>query len=459
MKVLLTHPVDRNPLLVSDDLGLGYLATALRGGGSEVKLELRSLKKDEFTRELEAFRPEVVGIKTFCTSAPAVNETIKLIRKVLPGARCVIGGPQVNAAPESILSYIDADAAFHGDGERSFPAYVNALASGGDPRGISGFIYRKKGKIHVNRADLIRDLDSMGMPAWDLMPPHRGGQLQLSRYSPTASVITSRGCNGLCTFCSEAGGALRFRSPELVLRELFLLRDRYKVREIMFQDSNFLAVPGRIETLCDMMLERGLNLPWSVPYGTRAETLTPDLLKLMKRAGCYRVSIGVETGSPRWQRKLRKNIDLDRLRERIKSCRKSGVEIMANFMYGFPGESRAEQKETVRLALELDVDYVSFYTFAPYPGSLLYDELIDNGVIKAGDFEQFDKFDYMNDLSESSPRELFWLIRRSLFRFYIRPRSLRMLIKNLRYPNLYSIIFKLLYYEFLFPHRTQQHAY
>lgn len=459
MKVLLTHPVGRNPLLIADDIGLGYLATALRRKGIDVNLQLRSLKKKDFARKLKDFQPDVVGIKTFCTSARAVNDTLSLIRSVAPRIHCVIGGPQVNAAPEDVLSYIKAAAAFHGDCERCFPDYVRALETGANTRDIPGLIVERDGKIRVNPPEIIDDQDSLGIPAWDLMPPHRGGQLQLSRHAPTASVLTSRGCSGRCTFCSEAGDPLRFRSLDLVMEELLILKNEYRVKEIMFQDSNFGARPARVEELCRLMIENRYGIPWSVPYGTRWETLTPDLLRIMKKAGCYRVSIGVESGSRRLQKAIRKNIPLDKLKERLKKCRPVGVDIMANFMYGFPGETREELRRTLEYALELDIDFASFYIYTPYPGSELYRDLVRQGKINPEDFHLFDKFDYENDLSEASPRELFWLVRRSLLSFYFRPRIIRKLLENLRYPNFYSVIFKLLYYEFLFPHQTQAHAY
>lgn len=446
-------------MLIADDLGLGYLASALQDAGIEVELELRSLKESEFIERLKAFQPQVVGIKTFCTSARAINDTIKVIRSVSPQIQCVIGGPQVNAAPREILIYITADAAFHGDSERSFPAYLKALDSALETDNIPGLIVRKNKKIKVNSPDLIEDLDHLKMPAWNLMPPHRGGQLQLSRFAPTASVLTSRGCSGRCSFCSEAGGRIRFRSLDLVMEELLLLKEKYGVKEIMFQDSNFAARRERVEKLCRRMIENKLNLTWSVPYGTRWETITPELLKLMRKAGCYRVSIGVETGSQRLQQVIRKHIPLDRLKERLRACRSAGVDIMGNFMYGFPGESRDELKKTFSYALELDLDFASFYIYTPYPGSELYDELVRERKINPEDFQVFDKFDYANHLSEATPRELFWLVRRSLIAFYFRPRIFRKLIANLRYPNFYAVIFKLLYYEFLFPHRTQEHAY
>ncbi len=459
MRVLLTHPLNRNPLLIADDLGLGYLAAALRRAGHEVKLELRALKKDAFARELRAFRPGLVGLKAFCTSARAVNDTMALVRSLLPGVHCVIGGPQVNAAPEDVLTYIAADAGLHGDCERSFPDYVRALERGEEAGAIPGLIARRGSEIRVNPPDCIEDQDSLGIPAWDLMPPHKGGQLQLSRFAPTASVLTGRGCSGQCTFCSEAGGHLRFRSLELVMEELLLLQERYRVREIMFQDSNFAARSSRVEELCRLMIGNRFNLPWSVPYGTRWETLTPQLLKLMKEAGCYRVSIGIETGSQRLQEEIRKHIPLDKLKKRLRECRNTGVEIMGNFMYGFPGETREELRATLDFALELDLDYASFYVYTPYPGSALYNELLRKGVIRKEDHRQFDKFDYSNRLSAATPKELFWLIRRSLLSFYLRPRIIRNLLKNLRFPNFYAVLFKLLYYEFLFPGRTQKHAY
>lgn len=207
------------------------------------------------------------------------------------------------------------------------------------------------------------------------------------------------------------------------------------------------------------MIENKLNLPWLAPYGPRWETITPELLKLMKKEGYYRVLIGVEIGSPRLQQVIRKNIPLDRLKERSRASRSAGVSIMGNFMYGFPGESRDELKKTFSCALELDLDFARFYIYTPYPGSELYDELIGERNIDPDDFQMFDKFDYANHLSEATPKELFWLVQQSLLAFYFRPRMLRKLIANLRYPDFYTVIFKLLYYEFLFLHRTQEHSY
>jgi anaerobic magnesium-protoporphyrin IX monomethyl ester cyclase len=214
-----------------------------------------------------------------------------------------------------------------------------------------------------------------------------------------------------------------------------------------------------VEELCRLMIGNRFNLPWSVPYGTRWETLTPELLKLMKQAGCYRVSIGIETGSQRLQEKIRKHIPLDKLKKRLRECRSAGVEIMGNFMYGFPGETREELKATLDYALGLDLDYASFYVYTPYPGSALYEELLGKGIIRKEDHRQFDKFDYDNRLSEATPKELYWLVRKSLLAFYLRPRVIRSLLRNMRFPHFYSIVFKLLYYEFIFPHRTQKHAY
>jgi len=459
MRVLLTHPVERNRLLVADDLGFGYMATVLRKRGIEVKLGLGVMSVEDFKQLLRSYSPRMVGIKVFCTSAAGVNRTIDLVREVLPAATIIIGGPQVNASPDRILNYIRADLALHGDCERSFADYVEAIGAGQEVKDIPGLIFRSDGEVVVNPPDIIMDLDSLGIPAWDLMPPHSGGQLQLSRCSPTASVLTSRGCYGKCTFCSEANGKLRFRSPELVLEELLMLRDDYGVREIMFQDSNFLARRDRVETMCRMMLEKELKLPWSVPYGTRWETLDYDLLSLMKKAGCYRISVGVETGSPRWQKEIRKNIDLEKLRVKLRDCRRSGVEIMANFMLGFPGETREEMAMTRKLALELAIDYASFYVFTPYPGSALFDSLVEQGLVDPDDFQQFDKFDYDNQLSEASPRELFWKVRLNLLSFYGRPRGMLSLLKNLKYPHFFKVVCKLLYYEFIFSRHTQQHAY
>lgn len=429
MKVFLMHPIGASQELEFCDMGLGYLASGLRRAGHDARLLLSAVKKDNFYLMLRQEKPDILGIKVFTSD---VNETIQTVRWVreVSNALIVIGGPHVSGDASRVLKYIPADYAFQGEADRSFPEFVTLLGEGANLQKIealAGLILRKNGKIIMNPVDAIDDLDAISFPAWDLMPPGRYQSL-VRKFSPAAGILTARGCTNLCSYCAESYKKLRYRSAENVLKEIKYLTAGFGVREIQFLDSNFIADRDYIKSLCHLILEDKLSLAFCAPNGSRLECVNEEVCALLSKVGFYRVNVGIESGSPEVLRVVRKGSDLSLVCEKIKLLRKYGIQVVGNFMLGFPGESREQMEKTLRLALSLDLTAANFSIYVPMPGTRLYNELVSQGKLEpVQDFRNYDFVSYRNRLSELSPDELKGFRNKCFFKFILRWRTFKTL--------------------------------
>ncbi len=433
MKVLLLNPLTPSREMEFCDMGLGYLAAALRDSGHQPLLMLRALDKAAFHDLLRRERPDIIGIKILSSNVNDAIATVAAAREASDAA-IVIGGPHVSGDPERVLDYVPADYAVQGEGDRALPALATALEAGNGASlaGVAGLIRREEGKTHANAPDLITDLDALSFPAWDLMPP---GQYQslVCRRPPAASVMTARGCTNRCKFCSEACSKLRHRSIDSVMDEITYLVGRFGVREIQFLDSNFIARRDYIMSLCERVLESGLNLAFCAPNGSRLEIVDDEVCAMLARIGFYRVNVGIESGSPEILRRVGKGSDLSRVVEKIATLRRHKIQVVGNFMVGFPDETRADLQKTLDLILSLDLTGMNIAIYTPMPGTKLYDELVETGrLARNPDFRNYEFVSYRNELTELSPEELKHFRDRCVSRFLLRPRTLKTVIELAR---------------------------
>lgn len=443
---------------VYPDLGLGYIASSVMKDGFKVRLVLDALARDDIIRHIDRFKPDVWGLKLFATTTTLIQRTINIIKECDPNIIIIIGGPQVNGLSETILKYVSADYAMHGNScERSFCKLLHVLndstvQNNSRFKTVEGLIYRESGTIKVNKPDFVENLDILPFPLWEEMNIYKysAGQNQVTRYFPSAPMIMSRGCTAKCRFCNlNIAGNVQRRSAENVIEEMKLLKSMYKVKEVLFQDSNFAY--NRDETLhfCSLMLAEGLNIKWTLPQGTRIATLDEELCRMLKRAGCYRISIGIEAGDKEMQRYIRKGVNLDKVNEKLKIIKKHGIEVLANFMLGFPGETEQQIQTTLDVALKLPLDYANFYIFTPYPGSSFFKELVEKGEIKEGAFQEWNKFTYKNYLSEMTAEELEKFRTKMVWKFYLRPRQILSIMSNFRYPTYTKVLLRVLFSHYL----------
>jgi radical SAM superfamily enzyme YgiQ (UPF0313 family) len=250
---------------------------------------------------------------------------------------------------------------------------------------------------------------------------------------PTAPIICTRGCPFACTFCSGKSittPKVRLRSCRNILAEIELLKETYGVKDFLIEDENFTAHKPLVREFCQGILDRRLEIHWTCPSGVRLDTLDEELLALMEQSGCYSLSLGVEFGTQRILDLTNKKLSLGVIRHRIDLIKKTRIKTTGFFLFGIPGETKAEIKETIRFARSLPLDRAQFNNFMPLPGSQIYAELRQTGYAAMG----YDHF-YVHDVAYVpdglTRRELKNLQRLAYLEFYLRPKILINVLKEI----------------------------
>jgi len=441
------------------DLGLGYLAACLKKGGDQVDLALRvpllnsRVNLENLIREGDY---DLIGIKVMSCSVLATKETIKLIRGINSSAVIVLGGPQVSGHPMSIFNLIPgADFAFHGEAENGLVSFLKKFSqkatSEEELRAVPNLVWRRGSEITVNPIERVDDLNAIPFPEWELMQPKTfyntpfGGH---SKRFPIAPILLTRGCPNRCTFCEASlinGCGIRSRTVENIISEIDLLREKHAVKEIQFFDSNCAHRLGPLRSLCQELISRKTDVTWSAPNGIRIDSIDQELADLMKRSGCFYVHVGIESGSPRILKQIRKALPLDVVREKVVMLREAGIGVTGYFMIGFPGETLAEIKQTISLAMELPLTGASFAIFCPLPGTDIYSEIYGDQEISIDTLNSLDFRTYQNDLSEVTHDRLRSMQKNAYSNFHLRPRIIANFIRNLNSPSKIRFVWDIFY--------------
>lgn len=451
MRVLLVFPPTRlypeedRPLVFP--LGIGYLAAVLEKKGHKVRVidciaSDRKYERNEdgtfhvgltwaeIKAEIEDFTPDVVGVSCLWTADYPNAKKISEIVKQIGDIPVIFGGAHTTALPERILSNDTVDYVVIGEGELALPRLLEHIGDKDRLSGIGGIGYKLNGTPTINgKREFISDLDQLPFPARHLFSMDRylyskNTHSFVFKSQPQAQMITSRGCPLNCSFCtihSIWGRKVRFRSPNNVVNEIESLVKDYQVREIHFEDDNISINRERMKKICDEIIRRKLDIAWTAPNGMYVHTLSKDLLKAMKRSGCYRVSIGVENGNQDFLRNvLNKAVNLERVKSVVKDLKDLKIESTGFFILGVPGETKQTMRETIEFAKSLDLDEAFFSIYSPFPGTKLYDLSISKGYIPSDmDYAKF-KMKYCTVNTEYlSPGEVESYRNRALFEFQI----------------------------------------
>lgn len=348
-----------------------------------IDANLENLSEEAFETRLREDCFDVVGVSVMMDQfAVAGHKAVAAARRALPRAVTIMGGVYPTVCAEDALRDENLDFALCGEGEVELRNFLLHLWEGSafPQKGIS---FRKPdGTVSVSRSDLIRPLDALPIPAYDLVDFHRY-TMNAPRKSvdgpvclPYAHILTSRGCPQGCCFCQVkhiSGNRFRPRSPENILQEIAWLRDKWGVRSLIFDDDNIVTQRSRAVKLFTGMIERGLNLPWKA-IAMAVFKLDEELIDLMARSGCRYFSVAIESGSPRILKEIiHKPIDHEYARRMIAYARSRGIFVAANFIIGFPTETWAEVRQTIQMAEKLEVDYAKIFSAIPLRHTALWD--------------------------------------------------------------------------------------
>lgn len=420
MKILLINPPQTfypgsDPPAANLPLGLMYIAATLQQGGFAVEILDAFMTGAEFEQkvgeattiglprhciaeEIRRRQPDVVGIAgPFTSQISHALETSKIVKEVNPNITTVIGGPHVTLLPKETLQEAPSvDIVVMGEGEYAMLEIAEHLVGKKPLSEIKGIAYRINGEIKVNPCrPFLENLDVLPYPAYDLVdmelylnPPKKIGYRSFQKRA--ISMITSRGCPFNCCFCSvhlHMGRGFRAHSAQYVLDHIQYVVDKYKVKNIFFEDDNLTFDVERFEAICDGIIERKIKVGWETPNGVRADRLNLNLLKKMKRSGVKSVFVGVESGDQQiLDRVVCKSLDLKKVVEFAKNAQEVGVKTGAFYIIGFPGETKQHMQRTVEFALEMKRKYdVGMHLFAATPnyGTRLYEECKAKGYLSA----------------------------------------------------------------------------
>lgn len=435
MKVLLVVPPKDRYFGVAQypPVGLGYLATGVRKFGHDVKI-LDCVRDKMDVKDFEEFVKkndfDIIGFNVWSLALEEVKNSLKTVKRLKPQAVTIIGGPHPSALPkESMIFFPEADFGFVGEGEIGFPKFVNVVQNGGAFNDIPGLVWRSGGVVNINPPAWLSELDMAGFPSWDLLEPRKYFMPGSLIGKDTAVLTCTRGCPYACTFCSAsitAGKKIRRRSIKNILEEMDYLSSNYDIKIFDIPDENFTFHKEFVSEFCNIVLNMGKKYEFFLPNGVRLDTLDREVLSLMRKAGFRReVAVGIESGSERILKLMRKKLSLDTVKEKVRLLHETGFRPIGYFILGFPGETKEDIKKTIRLAIDLKLYAAAFTPFAPMPGTTATNELLKNGELP----QDFDFTEIKTDKVAYAPKgmtkkELDRIRKMAIIRFNLRPRPL-----------------------------------
>jgi len=367
--------------------------SAVRKIGESVEI---GMPYDKIAEEIRRRKPDVVGISNpFTCQVHHAAKVADIVKEIDANIPTVVGGPHVSAVPVEFMTEApNVDISVMGEGEFAMLDIVQMHEGKKKPEEVSGISYRKENRVlQTSPRPFLRDLDDLPYPAYDLVDMERYLNPEKIEYRSfkdrSISMITSRGCPFNCVFCAvhlHMGKAFRAHSTEYVVNHLKHVVDKYRVKTIFFEDDNLTFDIKRIDAICDQIIQKNIKFKWETPNGIRADYLTLDLLRKMKRSGCQSVFFGVESGDQHiLDDVISKSLDLEAVTRVAKMCKDIGLSTAAFYIIGFPGEKKEDMMKTVEFALELKKKYdvgMLLHVATPSCGTRLYYECKEKGYIQ-----------------------------------------------------------------------------
>lgn len=441
MKVLLVRPnINWSGKIVGPDIGLAYLGKQLLKENIKVKV-LDCMQKEiyepqEVFKIIKNYSPEVVGFKVFTFDVPFIKKISRLIKKEMPRTLIVAGGPYPSGDTENVLKILpDVDFAFSGEADIGLPQLVKVLKNSKFKtknlkfNNIPSLILRENGNININPQKFIENLDELGAPDWELVPPPKYKNFARAwgaggTYTP---IFFTRGCPYNCTFCSVKlinGKGYRKRSTQNILEELKLLYEKFDVRNMSLADDNFTLNKKYVVEVCEALIKSKYKFKWDFPNGVRLDTLDEEIINLFEKAGWVSICVAIESGSQRILNYMQKKTSLKIMQKKINLIKKTtNMEIFAFFIMGYPQENFSDLRKSLNYALNLPLDLATFFYFTPHPGTTIFKQLQKKYPQKFS-APNWDTFHY--DKPTFSPAK----INEKLFRYFVKYAYLRFYLRS-----------------------------
>lgn len=451
MKVLLVNPPYTNFEGMKKSAGntmplnLAYLAAYLKSKiNCDIKImdsEAEAMGYKEIEETIREYSPDIVGITTLTPPMKHVIKITQITKEINSKCKVVLGGVHPTAFPEMTLKETGADFAVIGEGEITLYEIAKSISDNSiKTEDIGGICWKKEnGNIVKNKPRAyVENLDILPFPArelFDLSKYYSAPTKKVSDEPMATPILTSRGCAFKCVHCISNvlwGRKVRFRSSDNVVREIEEIVNKYNIREFNILDDTFTLKKDRLMEICRKIIEKNLKIFWIC--FSRVNTIDEEMADIMRKAGCRKISFGLESGSQKILDLMNKSATVEMGRKAVGAVRKHGIEAHASFMFGNLGETKETIRETIDFAKSLDIDNATFFITSPLPGTHLYDIAKEKGYINANTkWEEFAPLTNTKPIlvqDNVSETELVFWQKKAFREFYLRPKYIWHKLKN-----------------------------
>ncbi len=449
-KILLIKPRFLAPEFqtITQPMGLMYIGAVLKNAGHDPRIhdcviDYKNLKI--LRKTIQEWKPDFIGISIIVTELEQTKKIMTLIRTMVPGVPVIFGGPWPSAAPEDSIKTFGADYVVLGEGEKVFPELIAAIKQGCSVESIPGTASVISGQVKINPGRFLTEdeLNALPFPAWELLNHElyakkpSGAGVGWRKYM---AIVTSRGCPFQCVYCHRTmGKTFRKRAAESVLAEMEQLRFHQGFREFEIVDDCFNLDRERMHTILAGIRDRLGDVKLHFGNGLRADMLEPEDMLLFKQAGTVSAGFGIETSSPRLQKKIHKHLKIDKAVLVMNAAVKAGIYSTGFFMIGFPTETYEEAVSTVNFAVRSPLHSASFMLVTAFAGTELSAKAVD--IIKNRNEtynpREMTYFTSSLNISAMSDSDLQKIYRRAYRRFYLNPK--RLLRLAIYHPQFFSL--------------------
>lgn len=395
MKVLFINPIVR----IKDDPrhiphGLAVLAAVLRKAGYDI--EILDINANRYTAEqvkdkLSNLDFDVVGIGCIVSVYRELKWIAEYLKTIRPEVPIIVGGSVGSSIPELVLEKTKVDVVCIGEGEETLQEYLQCLSTGRDYSDVKGLAFKRGGKICFTPSrPLIKDLDSLPIPAYDLLPIEIYVNNCAVGFGRELDFVSSRGCPYDCVFCYQPfGQTFRSHSADYVLNVIEYLKKSYDIDFLYFADDEFMGSNKRVYEFARKKMDNPItrDVRWSCCG--RVNLVNLELYKLIKSAGCTFVGYGFESGSDFILKKIHKRITSAQQKEAVRVTKESGLRFGCSFMLGFPWETYDTARATVDLCIDAQIPLSALLFATPYPKTQLFEYCWNKGILNDSNFEDF----------------------------------------------------------------------
>lgn len=341
---------------------------------------------NEVTKTIRDFQPDLIGISIYTTFAASAFQTAKISKVIFPDCPIVVGGPHATSKADEVLKIAPfIDFVIKGKGAEPMVALANQLRAGLKQfSAIEGLSYRENSKqIHNPEKGFTNSPEDSYIPDRSLLMDEK-----LYSSEDMGLIMSTIGCPYNCTFCASHIKKVHYRPVDDIIKEIKLVKENYGTTQFTFKDDSFTLNKTRVYELCNELIRQKIKICWEC--NTRVNLVDEDLLKLMKKAGCNYLKIGIESGSEKILSKINKGISCEQSRAAAKIIKKSGIHWSAYFLIGLLGETKEDIYKTLDFMYELKPDLALLGVYENFPGTAMFQEGVEKNIVKPemslGDF-------------------------------------------------------------------------